>query len=946
MISSTFGGFMTARLGLSASQKALNLTGHNLTNVGTDGYTRQRLDQVSLNVSGYGRYASSFATNIGNGVLVKGVSQLRDPFLDLRFRNEMAHVGEQEVTLSALNDLKNILDEVNKQGDTAMGKGGIAAQIKEVFSKLHDLSGDASDKSKATIVKSACHILTTLFNSYSTRIDEVQQNMEHDLQQVDIPRINEILKNIQDLNQEIKNSEMIGDGALELKDQRNLLIDELSNYMKIDVRYEPVQVSDYTYVDKLHIALVGQDGKQYEIINDNQRREFEVAKKDGKWNLSLGTLSPLNAGLEGTLDSARSLLKAATALYENRLDVFNNAKNEYETNSNNVKDLQNKQTLAQNTYDTAKKDYEKAKKEYADAAKNPATDKAQLETLAEKRAEAQQKVSDASKELNAINKQHEAAKKGLQKYETAYQNAIKNLDNPENPPVTGVNGQPVQGGGLAKKKMEQAQKDFDAALDALRQAEKAEASIASANGLLVDGILKGSLNMLNSAGDYDNPPNTIHGIGHFRGMLDDLANQFATEMNKANNPPDQNFDPPHDLFTSTDGGRITAKNITLAQGWINGTYGITNSARPDAPPTANDNILHFVTIGSTKQDYFAELNVMNGIKNNAANAKSIHGMKDGDTIEIDGKTYTFNSRSDGTAGNTFKDFDTLKKAADRNGITLTESAATPGTIDKATVKAQDLKDTIKVNGKPVDSLADVDISKMKYGDTIEIDGDTFTFKDKADGTNGEFKDVDTLKKAADTKNITLDGNNQTGKLTTVTAKAGETVVHTAPNKAASINGMKDGETIEINGKTFTFQTNADGADGANFGSMDALQKAAAQHGIEVHGTPLNGGAGGEILSATVTNQEKTFHGTFEEAYHDIELSLGIDIAAATQQRDSFVNLAGSIAEQRESVTGVNLDEEAMNIMRYKQSYNASARLLTALDENLDTLINRTGVAGR
>ena len=79
MISSTFGGYMTAKLGLFAAQHGLHLTGQNLTNAGTPGYTRQVLDQVSINYGGSNRYASRNIVNIGNGVLVKGTSQLRDP---------------------------------------------------------------------------------------------------------------------------------------------------------------------------------------------------------------------------------------------------------------------------------------------------------------------------------------------------------------------------------------------------------------------------------------------------------------------------------------------------------------------------------------------------------------------------------------------------------------------------------------------------------------------------------------------------------------------------------------------------------------------------------------------------------------------------------------------------------------------------------------------------
>ena len=105
MINSTFGGFMTARQGMAAAQHGLNLTGHNLTNSATEGYTRQRIDQVSLNFNGTYRYASQYNVNVGNGVLVTGTSQLRDPFLDLRYRNEVAHVGEQGIKLEVLGDL-------------------------------------------------------------------------------------------------------------------------------------------------------------------------------------------------------------------------------------------------------------------------------------------------------------------------------------------------------------------------------------------------------------------------------------------------------------------------------------------------------------------------------------------------------------------------------------------------------------------------------------------------------------------------------------------------------------------------------------------------------------------------------------------------------------------------------------------------------------------------
>lgn len=78
-MSSTFGSFNTVRLGIYAAQKGLDVTGNNITNINTAGYTRQRLDQVSLITSASDRYYSPYKTRVGQGVLTTGVSQLRDP---------------------------------------------------------------------------------------------------------------------------------------------------------------------------------------------------------------------------------------------------------------------------------------------------------------------------------------------------------------------------------------------------------------------------------------------------------------------------------------------------------------------------------------------------------------------------------------------------------------------------------------------------------------------------------------------------------------------------------------------------------------------------------------------------------------------------------------------------------------------------------------------------
>ena len=96
----TFGAFGVARLGIYAAQSGLDVTGNNITNINTEGYTRQRLDLVSLSCSASDKYASRYNIRIGQGVLTAGVVQLRDAGLDLQYRGASANVGSASQKLS------------------------------------------------------------------------------------------------------------------------------------------------------------------------------------------------------------------------------------------------------------------------------------------------------------------------------------------------------------------------------------------------------------------------------------------------------------------------------------------------------------------------------------------------------------------------------------------------------------------------------------------------------------------------------------------------------------------------------------------------------------------------------------------------------------------------------------------------------------------------------
>ena len=271
MVRSTFASFVTAHLGLSASQRALDVTGQNITNVNTIGFTRQRLDLVSFSSGGYSnRYAFLPSNDVGQGVRMNGIAQLRDPFLDVRFRREHAKLGEVEAQYSTLSDLEAIFNEITIEG--------LAVGIDDFITQLHALSQNTGNVEFDSIVRSSADMLTKLFNSYAKQVAQVREQETYQLENIDIPRVNTILESITELNKSIREDQIFGNRSLELLDQRNLLIDELSQYMKIDVVYTPIEIMKGIVVEDVEIFLRTEDipAEQIPLIFNQELVQFST----------------------------------------------------------------------------------------------------------------------------------------------------------------------------------------------------------------------------------------------------------------------------------------------------------------------------------------------------------------------------------------------------------------------------------------------------------------------------------------------------------------------------------------------------------------------------------------------------------------------------------------------------------------------------------------------
>ena len=87
-------------------------------------------------------------------------------------------------------------------------------------------------------------------------------------------------------------------------------------------------------------------------------------------------------------------------------------------------------------------------------------------------------------------------------------------------------------------------------------------------------------------------------------------------------------------------------------------------------------------------------------------------------------------------------------------------------------------------------------------------------------------------------------------------------------------------------------------------------------------------------------------GNYEDFLKSVIADLAIETSHSQTMKEGQVILTDNIQFRRDSVSGVSIDEEMTQMIKYQHSYSAAARMITTIDQALDTLINRTGIVGR
>lgn len=237
-MANTFFGLTIGTTGLYGANQGINTTAHNITNAETEGYSRQVLNAKAASPL----KANSTYGMIGTGVNVYSVEQVRDKYYDEKYRNNNTVAGYYEAQQYYMDSLESYFNEIQLEG--------FNSNYNRLTDALQELSKDPSSISARTQANSYAQNFCDYINATNTSLEQLQESTNFEVKTM-ADQINSYASQIAGLTKQINTLEITGGTANDLRDQRNLLIDGLSNLCKISVSEkvlgaEEVGITEYT----------------------------------------------------------------------------------------------------------------------------------------------------------------------------------------------------------------------------------------------------------------------------------------------------------------------------------------------------------------------------------------------------------------------------------------------------------------------------------------------------------------------------------------------------------------------------------------------------------------------------------------------------------------------------------------------------------------------------
>lgn len=218
----------TARTAMSANQAAIGVVSHNVANAATPGYSRQRAELVAAMplVSADGIF--------GRGVELADVSRLRDSMLDVTYRNETSGTSFWQRRGSLLGQVESLYGDLSSPG--------LSTSLDSFYRAWSDLANDPSNTNLRTLVRQAGDDVADQMHRLSNGLDQISASAAQRLT-YDVSEVNRLSSQVATLNRQIVGAEAGGYTAGDLRDARDLAVDQIASYAAIQV----VERSDGSY---------------------------------------------------------------------------------------------------------------------------------------------------------------------------------------------------------------------------------------------------------------------------------------------------------------------------------------------------------------------------------------------------------------------------------------------------------------------------------------------------------------------------------------------------------------------------------------------------------------------------------------------------------------------------------------------------------------------------
>jgi flagellar hook-associated protein 1 FlgK len=273
-----------ARSALFVHQRAMEVTGHNVANANTPGYSRQSLQIRSASPLVLPTYS------LGRGVEATQITRERDTFYDAAFRRDSGMLGRSSTLMTYLGQVETSLNEPSTDG--------LSASLDGLFNSLSDLANDPSSRVSRDLVVSSGARVAQQLNSLASSVGRIAQEAVDNLR-VQVDQVNQYSSQIADLNAKIIESNGPGGPSSDLLDQRDVLVDKLSQFMNVRVLERPD-------------GSIGVSAGDLVIVDGTSATKLAATSVGGTWGIA-------PAGGGGVIDPQTGSLKALTDLIQVKL---------------------------------------------------------------------------------------------------------------------------------------------------------------------------------------------------------------------------------------------------------------------------------------------------------------------------------------------------------------------------------------------------------------------------------------------------------------------------------------------------------------------------------------------------------------------------------------------------------------------------------------------------